>query len=172
MSALLAEPRTSCTAPIPTCTLPCPKPLDECGHVCAKPCHQGPCPPCTEIVPLVCRCGSLKSSRVCSDNPASPGLDNEDDGAGVHEFTCSRACKALLACGRHVCGRQCCPLQYQEAFQQKAKKGHNKQRGRTVAEQQWQSEVEDPMGLHQCQRTCGRKLNCGLHNCERNDHKG
>lgn len=30
----------------------------------------------------------------------------------------------------------------------------------------------DPMGVHNCDRTCGRKLSCGQHLCERRDHKG
>lgn len=166
ITALLDSPRKTCRDPVPTCKSICPKQLD-CGHQCSKQCHRGECPPCEEKVPLVCRCGSLKSTRICSDYSALGGGDNNGEGG---EFTCSRVCKALLACGRHECGRQCCPLQYQEAFQSKAKKG--KQRRLGLAEQQWQSEVEDPMGLHVCQRVCGRKLNCGLHTCERNDHKG
>lgn len=55
-------------------------------------------------------------------------------------------------------------MSYQEAL--KAKSGKKR-----VALAEWQVE-EDPLGMHTCDRTCGRKLNCGVHNCERPDHKG
>ncbi|GAA5899971.1 hypothetical protein JCM5296_001929 [Sporobolomyces johnsonii] len=161
LTSLLTSPRSSCTSPIPTCALPCSKPL-PCGHACIRPCHAGPCPPCETSIPLVCRCGSSKTTRLCGSPLIDPSTHEEV------EYTCNRICRAMRACGRHVCNRVCCPLSYQEAMTV----GKGKGKRRPLAEVQWEQEMQDPMGLHTCDRVCGRKLNCGIHNCELKDHKG
>lgn len=153
LTALLDTPRASCLAPIPTCASACGK-LHPCGHACPKTCHAGECGPCAETVSIVCRCGSQKATRRCGD--VAPGQD---------EFLCERICRAMRACGRHACGRKCCPLAYQEALLAKSKS-----KRRPLADQ-FEAE-QDPLGIHQCERVCGRKLSCGMHTCERNDHKG
>ncbi|GAA6018805.1 hypothetical protein JCM11491_006870 [Sporobolomyces phaffii] len=160
LSALLKKPRPDCLAPIPTCTKPCSKPLASCGHSCRLTCHTGPCPPCTTTIPMVCRCGSSKTTRTCG----SPLVDEQ--GSEV-EYTCNRVCRAMRSCGRHVCARVCCPLSYQEALTV----GKGKQKRRNL-DSQWEQEMQDPLGIHACDRTCGRKLNCGIHACEQRDHKG
>ncbi|GAA5880063.1 hypothetical protein JCM16303_001198 [Sporobolomyces ruberrimus] len=161
MSSLVRTPRTSCHDPIPTCTKLCDKPFDSCGHRCRQGCHVGPCPPCTTPIPLVCRCGSQKTTRQCG----SPLVD-EATGQEV-DYVCNRVCRAMRSCGRHVCARVCCPLSYQEALT--VGKGKQKRRG---LGQDWEQEMQDPLGIHACDRTCGRKLNCGIHNCEQRDHRG
>lgn len=174
LSALLGpnKPRTACTDPIPLCAAQCAKPL-ECGHACTSGCHAGPCPPCRERVPLVCRCGSSKTSRLCGEPYRATRLD-PDTGAveETDEYLCARVCKATRACGRHQCGRTCCPLAYQEALTA-GNKGKNKKRSPvTLQDALAEQEATDPLGMHTCDRTCGRKLNCGIHSCELRDHRG
>ncbi|GAA5962625.1 hypothetical protein JCM3765_006863 [Sporobolomyces pararoseus] len=160
ISSLLKKPRSDCLASIPTCSKPCSKPFASCGHVCQLKCHTGPCPPCTTSIPMVCRCGSSKTSRQCG----SPLVDDQGQET---EYTCNRVCRAMRSCGRHVCARVCCPLSYQEALTV----GKGKQKRRNLNDQ-WEEEMQDPLGIHACDRTCGRKLNCGIHTCEQRDHKG
>jgi transcriptional repressor NF-X1 len=76
---------------------------------------------------------------------------------------CDKVCRAMRNCGRHECMTKCCPLSYQEAI--RAKQG--RRRVAVVYDPE-----SDPMGVHNCDRTCGRKLSCGQHLCERRDHKG
>ncbi|GAA5977262.1 hypothetical protein JCM10908_004913 [Rhodotorula pacifica] len=172
LSSLLPSPRQNCTDRIPTCAKTCPKIL-ACGHACASKCHDGPCPSCREPVPLTCRCTSLKTTRLCGEPYRSSARYDEDTQSVIHdsdEFLCSRVCKAQRACGRHQCGRVCCPLAYQEALNVGNKKG--KKRAMTLQEAMEEQELQDPLGLHTCDKVCGRKLNCGIHNCELRDHKG
>lgn len=58
------------------CSQPCKEARSDCGHACAAPCHDGPCPgsnPCMEKVKLNCACGHLTSMVICSSN-ANGGL--------------------------------------------------------------------------------------------------
>lgn len=54
--------------PLP-CKQPCTRLRELCGHPCAKPCHNGPCPEsvCKHIVPVTCLCGLQKSTKPCVD---------------------------------------------------------------------------------------------------------
>ena len=149
LTDLFREPRKACTDPIPSCGKVCSKMRPSCGHECQRTCHEGECGRCEETVRLVCRCGSEKQTMRC----------HELQQQGEAELRCDKPCKALRACGRHECGRRCCPLAYQEA--------NKKQRRRPFS-----VEDEDPLGFHICDRVCGRKLNCGQHQCEQPDHKG
>lgn len=159
LSQLLPQPRATCADRIPTCAKTCSKPL-PCGHACRTPCHDGPCPTCRESVPLICRCGSLKTTRLCGEPYRTDRFDEEAQAViETDEFLCGRVCKAQRACGRHQCGRVCCPLAYQEALT--AKKG--KRRALTLQEALEEQELQDPLGLHTCDKVCGRKLNCKSH---------
>ena len=152
----LAAPRTSCTDPISTCGRTCSKER-ACGHACSIPCHTGDCPPCTEPVTVLCRCGSAKTTRRCCENTAA-----------AEPFLCERVCRAMRACGRHQCARRCCPLYFQEAASRSSQRGRQRLEDAFAAADQ---QVEDPEGLHECDRVCGRQLECGVHKCERRDHK-
>lgn len=149
LTTITSIPRQSCEDPIPSCGSVCSKIRPSCGHACQEVCHEGGCKPCSEMVTIVCRCGNEKKTIKCSELQAQ----------GETELRCERACKALRACGRHECGRKCCPLAYQEA--------NKKNRRRPLS-----TEEEDPLGIHTCDRICGRKLNCGIHTCDQPDHRG
>ena len=147
--------RTQCTDPISTCTSLCKKPLQGCEHVCSSACHLGPCPPCT--IPLIrpCRCGATTRAVLCHEA-------QESQGSG--EILCDRACRALLACGRHHCSRVCCPLA--------SLAGPAKGKGKKHTGVDKTNDVVDEAGWHQCDRVCGRPLACGNHQCEERDHRG
>lgn len=169
LSSLLSTPRKTCLDPIPTCSSKCPRIL-ECGHQCHRPCHLGPCLSCDEMISIVCRCGSTKTTKRCGERSLlllGGWSTSTTAGGEADEFTCDKICRAMRNCGRHECGRKCCPLAYQEAIRANKNKGR---RGRQAIEQ-FEAE-SDPLGLHVCQRVCGRKLSCGQHTCERQDHKG
>lgn len=82
-------------------------------------------------------------------------------------LTCDKPCRAMRSCGRHECMRKCCPLSYQEALKNRSKK--RKKRFNAFEDEMG---MEDPEGWHECDIVCGRKLSCGVHFCERKDHKG
>jgi transcriptional repressor NF-X1 len=142
--------------PVPTCTSICMRPLEGCEHVCSSPCHTGPCPPCSIMLVRPCRCGAITRNVRCSQaNSPSAG-----------DILCDRPCGALRACGRHRCGRVCCPL---AALATPAGKGKGKKRA-TASE--LPSELADDSGLHECDLVCGKPLACGNHRCEERDHRG
>jgi transcriptional repressor NF-X1 len=140
--------RTKCTDPIPSCNSTCLKPLSGCAHVCSSKCHTGPCPPCSIMVVRPCRCGAITRDVRCSSLQSQP------------EVLCDKPCQALRACGRHQCGRLCCPLASIAVSKGKGKK-------RPAMEN-----VLDEGGLHECDFVCGRLLGCGNHRCEERDHRG
>ncbi|WRT64459.1 uncharacterized protein IL334_001391 [Kwoniella shivajii] len=142
--------RKDCVAPIPTCALQCPK-SRPCGHPCPKRCHTGACPPCHEEVVRQCRCGQSQLLVPCD-------ILRERMESGEGEITCERVCKALRSCGRHECGRLCCPL-WEQAFRSKKQRNDD-----------YNQLIEDD--LHKCHLTCGKMLSCGLHTCPKPDHKG
>ncbi|KAJ1815817.1 FKBP12-associated protein, partial [Coemansia sp. RSA 2598] len=88
----LGVQRLRCTDPVPSCGGPCGRQHDDCGHACAAPCHEGPCPPCAETVTTMCRCNSEQITTACG----SPAL-------------CNRMCTQKRNCRRHRCGNRCCP---------------------------------------------------------------
>ncbi|WVQ85287.1 hypothetical protein IAT38_007452 [Cryptococcus sp. DSM 104549] len=144
-------PRPDCVAPVPTCRNRCPK-NRPCGHPCPRTCHTGECPPCHEEVVKTCRCGQSQLLVGCD-------ALRERQEKGLGEVTCERVCKALRNCGRHECGRMCCPLWEQ------AKTRNKKQRTDD-------HDLYPDDDLHKCHLTCGKTLGCGLHTCPKPDHKG
>ncbi|PWN51537.1 hypothetical protein IE53DRAFT_405620 [Violaceomyces palustris] len=150
--AITAEERTSCEDPIPTCSSVCSKPF-ACGHSCPQRCHLGPCPPCFVPVSTPCRCGESKETRPCHER-------QREESEGKQEVLCNTTCKALRHCGKHQCGRQCCPLYFQA--KSKAKKRP------TQAELQ----TMDPGGFHECSVPCSKPLACGRHQCPLTCHRG
>ncbi|XP_026813694.1 protein shuttle craft-like isoform X1 [Rhopalosiphum maidis] len=93
--------RTLCTQPIPTCDLPCGKPL-ECGppenpHLCEQKCHEGPCVRCELKTKYVCKCGSRSKEIKCN--------------SVTSELTCKKKCNKMMSCGKHRCMTMCCNAQ-------------------------------------------------------------
>ena len=163
-------PRTSCTSPLPTCTFPCSKPL-PCDHLCQATCHWDPCPPCTERVERTCRCGATKHKTPCGDailaHPPSDGSTPASEA-----ILCDKPCQALRSCGRHQCGRICCPLASLASLQRAAAAKSSKRREAIHTDLDAHLQNDHQRDLHECDLPCGRVLQCGNHRCERRDHKG
>eukprot|EP00051_Salpingoeca_urceolata_P023207 m.390341 g.390341 ORF g.390341 m.390341 type:complete len:977 (+) comp20077_c0_seq5:238-3168(+) len=86
------------------CTLPCDQPRPEgCSHVCSiQQCHPDDCPPCNELVHVVCHCGSLTLNFACSKLRALAPDELENN------RSCPGKCPKQLACG-HRCTKDCHP---------------------------------------------------------------
>lgn len=118
LSDLETLPRTKCTDPIPTCQKRCSKTLDGCDDQCDAVCHIGNCPKCTVEKVITCRCGESTTKMLCFEAKQLQADFGEEG------FVCQRVCRSLRSCGRHECGRVCCPLSY-EAGLRKGKKREN-----------------------------------------------
>ncbi|KAF9240460.1 hypothetical protein BU15DRAFT_87666 [Melanogaster broomeanus] len=160
-SCPILPPRNSCTSPLPTCTSPCSKPM-QCGHLCKATCHWDTCPPCIEQVERTCRCGSTKRKVLCGAAVSEPTRS----ALASREIICDRACTALRACGRHQCGRVCCPLASVQRSRAK------KRRDPALATDELEELGTEEGGLHECDLPCNRVMGCGNHRCPRRDHKG
>ena len=111
-------------------------------------CHVDDCPPCQEQITTLCRCGSSKTTRSCSDVQVEG-----------NEVLCEKVCRAKRLCGKHECLRRCCPL---KEFEMKNK------RKNTQLEAQVPLQVSELW--HTCNIICGKTLSCGLHQCLELDH--
>ncbi|EKF26023.1 hypothetical protein MOQ_010302 [Trypanosoma cruzi marinkellei] len=186
----------TCYCRLETRELPCGSSSFSCGRVCGKTlrcgvhvcsliCHSGDCPPCDRDPSIIlrCPCGSVPltvTRKHCSDpiptcgNVCGRVLDCQRHTcqALCHEggcnscgkrvltkcvcgatqqlvscaeqdgFRCNIVCKTKLLCGKHECRVTCCSY----------RKQHNS-------------------AVHQCIRTCNRKLPCG-HACLELCHRG
>ena len=84
-------PPITCSTKIPECPFPCRRP-SPCGHPQGYHlCHDGPCPPCSVFVPVVCL-GGHRTVRVR---------------CGTAEVSCGKKCGVLLRCGEHRCEEKC-----------------------------------------------------------------
>ncbi|ORY50909.1 hypothetical protein BCR33DRAFT_641501, partial [Rhizoclosmatium globosum] len=124
------ESRAICTDPVIVCDQICWKEL-KCGHACKLSCHDGPCV-CLEKQLVSCRCGATHVTATCAELPT------------LSTPTCKTQCRSLKTCGRHECGRKCCP---KESF----------------------DSIQDP---HHCDLLCDRILKCGKHKCALDCHRG
>ena len=151
LTDISAEQRETCEAPIPNCDKKCLKKL-KCNHACQEICHSGECMPCLMSVGIGCRCGRVQTSTICHQ--------------GNEELPqCTRACKAMMNCGRHECGERCCPAEKKAAERQAMKRKLRPLGAARTVDEGVEAE-------HICTRTCGRPLKCGNHFCPELCHKG
>ena len=83
--------RNKCTDFLPLCSLRCDKPYG-CGHKCPQLCHAGPCPPCTGVISVKCRCGKGHANVIECANLGTVPLGG---------FSCHRRCQKKLSCLIH-----------------------------------------------------------------------
>ncbi|NXG04460.1 NFX1 protein, partial [Sakesphorus luctuosus] len=126
----------------------------DCPHLCNILCHPGPCPSCPAFVTKSCECGQTSHSVRCGQSTK------------IH---CSNVCGNTLNCGKHSCTQVChagkcspCQLTVQQVCYC----------GSTFKEVLCGSKEEfsDGFGSFSCQNICGKKLNCGRHNCKQVCH--
>lgn len=133
-----------------SCGSNCGKKLSCGNHVCNEICHPGNCGEC-EFLPSqikTCFCGKTK-------------LEEERHSCLDPIPTCSQACDKPLPCGLHHCrgachSGDCSPCSV--LVSQKCRCGST---SRTVECYKTMRENE----AFTCERSCGRKKNCGRHRC-------
>jgi transcriptional repressor NF-X1 len=140
-----SSPRSSCTDPIPICESTCGKvnatSPSSCSHPCLSKCHAGPCPPCLVQIMVFCRCGQTSRYIPCS-------VHHSSFESGDNEIICDIKCSGMRHCGRHACGRVCCPLASASVALKKAKEKSKRGRGAVLDAQTL--EDEDVEGWHTC----------------------
>lgn len=119
-----------------------------CGHKCLLLCHPGPCPPCPVTVNVTCFCGTQPpSTKRCSNKG----------------WSCGCRCGKPLSCDKHTCSDPCHPGDCQPCSKKSIQKcmcGHQ-QKLRDCASPIWQ-----------CEKICGKPLDCGNHKCLEVCHAG
>ncbi|KAK9665439.1 hypothetical protein RND81_14G112400 [Saponaria officinalis] len=132
------------------CTSICGKKL-KCGHhSCPNVCHPGPCGEC-ELLPSKvksCYCGktSLRDQRKTCLDPIP---------------TCSGVCGKSLPCGVHLCKDSCHSGDCSPCFELVSQKCRCGSTSRSV--ECYKTTLADETFV--CDRSCGRKKNCGRHRC-------
>ncbi|NXQ35164.1 NFX1 protein, partial [Alaudala cheleensis] len=126
----------------------------DCPHLCNILCHPGPCPSCPAFVTKTCECGQTSHSVRCGQSTK------------IH---CSNVCGNTLNCGKHSCTQvchagKCSPCQL--TVQQVCYCGSNFKEVLCGSKE----ELSDGFGSFSCQNICGKKLNCGRHNCKQVCH--
>ncbi|NXM66067.1 NFX1 protein, partial [Serilophus lunatus] len=126
----------------------------DCPHLCNILCHPGPCPSCPAFVTKSCECGQTSHSVRCGQSTK------------IH---CSNVCGNTLNCGKHSCTQvchagKCSPCQL--TVQRVCYCGSNFKEVLCGSKE----EFSDGFGSFSCQNICGKKLNCGRHNCKQVCH--
>ncbi|XP_074291542.1 NF-X1-type zinc finger protein NFXL1 [Silene latifolia] len=132
------------------CASTCEKKL-KCGnHNCADACHPGPCGEC-ELLPSkvkTCYCGKtpLRERRKSCLDPIP---------------TCSGVCGKVLPCGVHMCKDTCHSGDCSPCLELVAQKCRCGSTSRSV--ECYKTTLAEEKFV--CDRSCGRKKNCGRHRC-------
>ena len=90
--------------------------LMPCGeHMCQRPCHEGLCGACEEVVEARCYCGKVEKTLPCCEQGIEKNSKEEMDGdekkveVWTGSFDCGSTCERLMDCGIHPCEKGCHP---------------------------------------------------------------
>ena len=124
----------------------------SCGnHVCIETCHPGSCGEC-DLLPSqieTCCCGKTR-------------LEEEERQSCLDPIpTCSQVCGKPLPCGMHHCKEPCHAGDCSPCLVLVSQKCRCGSTSRTV--ECCKTTMED--GKFTCEKTCGKKKNCGRHRC-------
>ena len=79
------------------CESECTKPRPEgCNHSCLKPCHPGPCDPCSQMMKIWCNCGITQLYVKCGEWTSASSAEK------LGMSCCKDQCPKYLSCG-HRC---------------------------------------------------------------------
>ncbi|XP_066250881.1 NF-X1-type zinc finger protein NFXL1 [Euwallacea similis] len=122
--------------------------LSVCGHKCLLLCHPGPCPPCPVTVTVPCFCGSQPPStkRCCNRG-----------------WSCGNRCGRALSCGKHDCSDECHSGDCNPCSKKSIQKC-------MCGSQQKLRDCSSP--IWQCEKVCGKLLDCGKDTCQEICHAG
>ena len=133
-----------------SCGSYCPKKLGCNNHFCGEICHPGSCRECESLPSRVttCYCGKTR-------------LENERLSCLEPIPTCFQVCDKILPCGLHCCTKTCHSGECPPCSVQVSQKCRCGSTSRTVECYKTMMESENFM----CEKSCGRKKNCGRHRC-------
>lgn len=100
-----------------SCREPCGELLPCLEHKCARPCHEGLCGACEEIIEATCYCGKSQTKMMCSNREEEKhsclthgkGTSEETVEEWVGCFDCREICDRVYDCGIHTCQKRCHP---------------------------------------------------------------
>jgi transcriptional repressor NF-X1 len=135
----------------------------NCPHRCTHPCHPGPCPPCTVVLPArPCYCGATTYTVGCGQ----PDVGR----------ACGRVCDRILPCGNHRCPQLCHPGPCAPCAVTVTLGCYG---GHTTAARPCGDERHPgaacgpaPTGYFACAQPCAHTLSCGNHTCTQPCHAG
>ncbi|TPX08900.1 uncharacterized protein E0L32_009604 [Thyridium curvatum] len=164
-----------------SCGQTCSKPRSTCPHPCPQECHAGPCEPCKLMGPeQACFCGKNASRKRCSETDY------------INGWSCHELCGDLLPCGEHTCVQEChpglcgtcalpmpsrcycgkeqkeLPCEQRDELLESFNYGQVKK-----GEEEGESQAIDDEwfdGSFHCGSVCGRKFDCGVHECQKKCH--
>nr|XP_043877062.1 NF-X1-type zinc finger protein NFXL1 isoform X1 [Solea senegalensis]XP_043877063.1 NF-X1-type zinc finger protein NFXL1 isoform X1 [Solea senegalensis]XP_043877064.1 NF-X1-type zinc finger protein NFXL1 isoform X1 [Solea senegalensis]XP_043877065.1 NF-X1-type zinc finger protein NFXL1 isoform X1 [Solea senegalensis] len=97
------------------CDEGCRKPRPPgCPHTCARPCHPGDCPSCSQMIRQRCHCKITMLYVECTK------LTSADEKTKMQLSSCNNQCPKELSCG-HRCKQMCHPGVCEEKCQQRVK---------------------------------------------------
>ncbi|KAJ7627599.1 hypothetical protein DFH06DRAFT_730947 [Mycena polygramma] len=145
-----------------SCAAPCTRARPACAHPCPLLCHPGPCPPCRITTDVKCGCpkGTVLALRC-----------------GETDVSCGAPCGRPLACGAHLCTRDChtdacAPCAVRETarcFCGKEEREVGCGEGAPVPCSH-DAQSEPWVGRFACDGPCDRLFDCGVHRCSRPCH--
>lgn len=153
-----------------------------CGnHTCARPCHEGSCGSCEEVVHARCYCGKSKQDIMCCEtgqqtrSVKSTIVSNEEvtSEAWVGSFDCKNSCNREFNCGIHRCRKTCHPQEAKSTICPRSPQlvSHcpcGKTRLKEISDEP-RNTCEDH--IPNCNKPCLKELQCG-HQCQGVCHQG
>lgn len=136
------------------------RPNVECPHNCNALCHPGRCDPCPLTSKKSCFCGKRLREEKCASERSSCdeicgkslACKNHNCDMICHDGSC-KPCEEITIiqcnCGRQTISKNCMDLAKNDATQSKSSSKS-----------------------FSCDTVCGKKLDCGNHNCEQKCHSG
>ncbi|KIL58249.1 hypothetical protein M378DRAFT_27649 [Amanita muscaria Koide BX008] len=187
------DPKPGRLATPHSCGNSCSRPRESgCGHPCPILCHPGPCPPCQVTTQLPCPCprGKVVTFRCGDEFSAGKGkgkgvISTREGQRSTTVVSCGSVCGRSLDCGTHSCEKichpdPCNPCEAKEevtCYCGKAKKkvrcgeGHGVFSSIRVTEGKDAGSCFDWMGRFECEQTCDRLFDCGIHRCQNVCHR-
>ncbi|CAG8480945.1 11485_t:CDS:10 [Cetraspora pellucida] len=141
----------------------------DCSHDCTRPCHPGPCPPCSAMGPIQhCFCGRQTYQLRCIEADHSGGK------------SCESVCGNLLGCDKHYCKKKCHPgdctrcevIEIQNCYCGQTEREATCGEGMAIRCYGGESKksLQVWTGFFSCKERCNRLLECGHHSCTKPCH--
>lgn len=160
------------------CGEPCGLTLPCCVHKCKRKCHKGPCGKCPEVLngSIKCYCGEQRKDKIlCKDVVIQGRSVNKKGEKWIGAFACSKIRSVTYSCGNHAFTEDCkappsLPKRVQCPFAPKMLKTCPCGKSPLKALDKVRTRCTDPIPT--CDSICGKRLQCGKHECPFTCHTG